>query len=110
MVALVTTQTRPHLAGVSPYHGGSGAQTTFDLTLLMAMSKVPSVVSVAVTDRPSGTLVYVALRDMADEEIAYERLAEVQAELGAIPIKVICVPLSDLDRLEFSQTARLYSF
>lgn len=107
----MTTQIRPRLTDAFPYHGGAGAQTTLDLHLLIALAQVPSIAALAITDRPSGTLVYVALRDMASESIAYEKLTLAQAQLGPdLAVKLICVPLADWETLAFSETARLYTF
>jgi hypothetical protein len=107
----MTTRTSPHLTEASPYRGGSGARTTLDLPLLLALAQVPGIAALAVTDRPSGTLVYVGLRDMDAESIAYEKLTLAQSELGPdLAIELICVPLAEWETLAFSETARIYSF
>ena len=102
----MTTQT-PHRPDV---HGASGARAALDVPLLVAMSDVPSVRALSITDRPSGALVYVALDDMADEALAYQKLAAARADLGSIPVKMVTVPTSDWNKLSFSEDARLYPF
>lgn len=102
----MTTQS-PHLTDV---HAASGARATLDVPILVAMSAVPSVRSLSITDRPSGTLVYVALEDPSQEPAAYARLALARDEIGSIPIKMITVSNDDWGRLSFSEDARLYYF
>ena len=108
MAGDMTTHLQPR-EGASPFRRGADAQETFDFPLLESLARVPSIAAVSITDRPSGTLVYVALRDMANEDTTYERLAEVRAYFGAIPLKLVCLPLTDFDQLQLSPTARLYS-
>ena len=66
--------------------------------------------ALSITDRPTGTLVYVALGDLGDEDAAFEQMANAQAELGpGIPVKLVTVPTTDWERLNFSEGARIYS-
>ena len=102
----MTTQS-PHLTDV---RAAAGARATLDVPLLLAMSAVPTITHLSVTDRPSGTLVYVAMRDMENEPHAYRQLAAARADMGSIPIKMIAVSNSDWERLRFSEDARHYEF
>jgi hypothetical protein len=105
----MTTQTSPLPTGVLPYESGADAQSVFDAPVLGVLSELPGVVAITITDRPSGTLVYVGLEDMAVEDAVYERLAAAQADYGSVPLKLVVVPLSDWARLEFSPSARRYT-
>jgi hypothetical protein len=109
MAAMTTSIARPRRPDLVPSRGGSGTETFPDAVLRQAFSGLPGVRGMTLTDLPSGTLVYLILNDLAQEDEAFVRFAAAKRRWGSAPIELRCVSSSESESLTISQAARLYA-
>lgn len=101
LAPLSLPETRPGPIG-SPFTALS------DVVMVRAFEKLPGALALTITDRPSGTHLYLLLETADLEDEAYERFVAARQRLGWYTFDMSCLTESDAANIEISESARVY--
>lgn len=105
---MVIQERAPALPSSRPGPLGSPFASLSDLILTREFERVPGAIALTVTDRPSGTLVFLLVEDEAVAPFAYEAFSQAVRRLGSPTYDLVCLTEAEAAAVEVSEQARVY--
>lgn len=105
---MVVEERAPALPSSRPGPLGSPFASLSDLILTRELERVPGAIALTITDRPSGTLVFLVIEDEAAAGFAYEAFSVAVRRLGSPSYELICMTEAEAAKVEISEEARVY--